>query len=83
MCTRAIYNLVRALAKPYVGAHVEFDGSMIKIWKVEEVKSDLHNLECGKVIESTGNVFVVKTYDGAVRIVEHEFLNIPSLGSYL
>lgn len=83
MSSRAIYNLVRALTKPYIGAHVEIDGIVIKIWKVEECKSDLHNLECGKVIESTGKVFVVKTYDGAIRVVEHEFINIPSLGSYL
>jgi len=29
-----IYNLVRALTKPYVGAHIEYNGKDIKIWNL-------------------------------------------------
>lgn len=79
----AIYNLVRALGHPYVGAHVELNGSEIKIWKVEEMKLDIKNLEPGKVLESSEDVFVVKTYDGAIKILKHEFISIPSVGTYL
>ncbi|WP_408641721.1 DUF4422 domain-containing protein [Sporofaciens musculi] len=37
MSVRAIYNLVRALAKPYVGAHFEYQGLEYKVWKVKEI----------------------------------------------
>jgi methionyl-tRNA formyltransferase len=83
MSSRGIYYLVRALTKPYVGAHIEKDGAEIKVWKVEEVKCDTKNVEPGKVLESSGKTFLVKTFDGSVRILEHEFTNLPTLGEYL
>ena len=83
MTSRAIYNLVRALARPYVGAHIDVNGEAIKVWKVEEICFDANNLEPGKVLESSENIFMVKTYDGAIRIVEHEFSSVPSAGMYL
>lgn len=83
MNSRAIYNLVRALAKPYIGAHVEFDGREIKVWRVEEVVCNAKNIEPGKIIESTGKEFKVKTSDGAINIIEHEFVPTPRVGMYL
>jgi methionyl-tRNA formyltransferase len=83
MSSRAVYNLVRALTKPYVGAHVIFNEAEVKVWKVEEISSNACNFEPGKVLESSGNEFVVKTYDGAIKIIEHEFSIVPSAGMYL
>ena len=57
MSSVAIYNLVRALTKPYVGAHIEYKG---------EVNSE-QNIESGKVLQSNENTIIVKTYDGNVR----------------
>ena len=83
MTSNAIYNLVRALTKPYIGAHIEYNGQDISIWKVEEINFDKNNIEFGKVIENDKKMIVVKTYDGAIKIVEHDFKELPKVGEYL
>ena len=83
MNSKAIYNLVRALTKPYVGAHIEYKGSDISIWRVEEASYDKINIEPGKVLKAEKNCIIIKTYDGAIRIVEHGFKEIPKEGEYL
>ena len=82
MCSLSIYNLVRALTKPYVGAHVVCKGEDVKIWKVSEVNCDLENIEPGKVLEVKDGTILVKCYDKAVRIIEHEFKQLPKVGEY-
>jgi len=83
MNSKAIYNLVRALAKPYIGAHLIYKEKEIKIWRVEEVKCNLKNIEPGKILEVKNNKILVKCYDNAVRILEHEFDELPKVGEYL
>ncbi|WP_107697501.1 formyltransferase family protein [Campylobacter concisus] len=83
MTSRAIYNLVRALTKPYVGAHVEYNGQDISIWKAEEVEFDQNNIEFGKVLENDGKSIVVKTYDKAIKIIDHDFKELPKVGEYI
>lgn len=78
-----IYNLVRALTKPYVGAHINYNGNEIKIWQVKEEKFSLKNIEPGKILESKDSQILVKTYDNAIRIIEHEFSELPKEGEYL
>ena len=83
MTSRAIYNLVRALTNPYVGAHVEYNEQDISIWNVEEVEFDQNNIEFGKVLENDGKSIVVKTYDKAIKIIDHGFKELPKVGEYL
>lgn len=83
MSSRAIYNLVRALTKPYIGAHCLYKSQEIKVWKVEEVRTNNNNIEPGKVLDSNENHLLVKNYDNAIKILEHEFNNIPKKGEYL
>lgn len=83
MSSSAIYNLVRALTKPYVGAHIEYIGKEVSIWKVEEVSYNQNNIEPGKVLDVENNFIVVKTYDGAIKILAHEFDELPTAGEYL
>ena len=83
MNSRDIYNLVRALTKPYIGAHVDYNGNEIKIWKVKEVKFNLNNHEPGKILEVKNNKILIKTFDGAVRLLEHDFENLPQENEYL
>ena len=83
MTSRAIYNLVRALTKPYVGAHVEYNGQDISIWKVEEIEFNQNNIEFGKILENDGKSVVVKTYDKAIKIIDHDFKELPKVGEYL
>ena len=83
MSSLAIYNLVRALTKPYVGAHLVYNGEEIKIWRINEEKCNLANIEPGKIIDIKGNAILVKCYDNAVWIVDHEFTELPEVGEYL
>ena len=84
MSSRAIYNLVRALTKPYVGAHFEYKGREYKVWKVKEIETDSYdNIECGKIIEVFGlNHFMIKVYDGLIEVVECDNIDLQA-GDYL
>ncbi len=83
MSSKAIYNLVRGLTKPYVGAHLVFEEKDIIIWKVEIFDYPYLNIECGKVLESNNDFIMVKTYDGAIKLLKHEFNILPKEGEYL
>jgi methionyl-tRNA formyltransferase len=83
MTSEAIYNLVRALAKPYGGAHVKYNQKEIIIWRVEIIRNLQENLESGKVLDVDDNKIIVKTYDGAIKIINHEFSKLPNIGEYL
>lgn len=86
MTTDSILRLVRALTKPYVGAHAVYQENDYIIWKAETVNSDLtkiKNIEPGKVIETSGQTFTVKTGDTLIKITEHEWSTIPQVGEYL
>ena len=50
MSARGIYNLVRALARPYAGAHCIYQNQVIKIWRTEITDLQYENIEPGKVI---------------------------------
>lgn len=73
MSSRSIYNLVRALTKPYVGAHFSFLGTDYKVWKCKEYGKEEHsNLEPGKILHAKDGRFVVKCGHGAIELVETE-----------
>ena len=83
MSSRAIYNLTRALTKPYVGAHIKYRGKNISIWKVKEVDVVKENIEPGSVLNANNKSFIVKSYDGAVEVIGHDFKILPQVGEYL
>ncbi|MGB5920475.1 formyltransferase family protein [Arcobacter sp.] len=83
MSSVAIYNLVRALTKPYVGTHIEYKGKDISVWKVKIITNAEQNIESGKVLKSNENTIIIKTYDGAIEMLEHEFKELPRVGEYL
>lgn len=70
MSSRSIYYLVRALTKPYVGAHFEYGDQEYKVWSVKEIQAnDYNNIEYGKVLKVISETsFVVKTGDGVLLI---------------
>lgn len=84
MSANAIYNLVRGLTRPYVGAHFLYAGNEYKVWKVKEVFSDDYsNIEPGKVLAIyEDGTFDVKTSDNLIRVIEHDFINLKP-GDYL
>lgn len=83
MPARGIYNLVRALTRPYVGAHCSTPGGDIKIWQGKLGPHGFHNCEPGKVLALDGDAILVKCGDGSLWLCEHEFLRPPKVGDYL
>lgn len=84
MSGQAIYNLVRALTRPYPGAHFLKDGQMVKVWKVDVVGAvGLENIECGKVLSVKSPAeFWVKAYGSVIHILECEPVLLEE-GEYL
>lgn len=83
MHSLSIYNLVRALTKPYVGAHIETAGGDIKVWKTSIVICEETNIEPGKILEVRDSKIKIKTADGAIWLDEHNFSPLPLIGEYL
>ena len=82
MSTKDICNLVRALSKPYAGAHCVYNGQEFKVWKVEPSNYIAKNIEPGKILNLHGNVIEVKTADASILVQEHEIVNLPVVNSY-
>lgn len=86
MGSMCIYNLVRALTKPYVGAHFKYNGNEYKVWKTKLIKNDSNlydNIEYGKVIKVKEDLsFIIKTGDGIIEVVDYERFPIKE-GDYI
>lgn len=78
MSSRGIYNLVRGLTRPYVGAHFVYKEKEIKVWKVSEIITNKYeNIEPGKVVEIyENNKIDIKVSDNVIRLEEWEYMEI-------
>ncbi len=83
MSAGTIHNLVRALDRPYVGAHCDWQGQSWKVWAVTVHPDAASNAEPGKVLYVEDRDIVVKCSGGAVRLIDHEFDSLPNVGEYL
>jgi len=86
MSSSSVYNLIRALARPYPGAHCVGNGKEVKLWAarvVDEEFEDVQHLEPGKVLVANADRIAVKCGKGVVSIRDHEFDEIPDTGDYL
>lgn len=85
MSSRAIYNLVRSLTKPYIGAHFVFNGNEYKVWKVQEIiTDDYRNIEPGRVININADGSIeVKSYDNLVKLIEYDKIESIEKGTCL
>jgi len=84
MSSKAIYNLVRAITHPYVGAHFIFNEQEIKVW-TSHVGPELgSHVEPGQLIEiNSENHLLIKTYDGSIWLKEHELIHPPGINEYI
>ncbi|TVL99726.1 MAG: formyl transferase [Candidatus Brocadia sp. WS118] len=82
MSTQTIYNLTRALTKPYVGAHVIFQSKEFKVWSCEIGPNFAPNLEPGKVLEVSEKGILVKTADSSIYLLNHEIDVTINEGDY-
>jgi len=70
MSALSIHNLIRALARPYVGAEFQFNGVSIKVWKSELVPGGKANLEPGLVLDVGDGGILVKAGSDCIRLCE-------------
>ena len=78
-----IYNLVRALSEPYIGAHFIYDNKIIKVWSCDIVKYALNNIEPGKVLSLSDEGILVKAGKDAIILKDIEPKICIELGEYL
>ena len=83
MTAASIYNLVRGLTHPYVGAHFLFRGKPIKAWRVAVISDVPPNIEPGKVLTVDGSGILVKAGEGAVQLLDISPLPDIYPGDYL
>lgn len=72
-----IYNLIRALTHPYVGAHTYLDNEKLTIWKSRLLHESAQVLEgktgkSGEIISLSDDGFIVETVDGVLEIIEYD-----------
>lgn len=83
MPARGVHNLVRALTRPYPGAHIAVEDGHVKVWRTRVEAGAPVNAEPGKVLAIEGGAPLVKCGEGAVWLVEHELAHVPGEGGYL
>lgn len=69
MPAAGIYNLVRGLTHPYVGAHFMHHGAEIKVWECRIVIDISDHIEPGKVLRFGADGPIIKTGDNAVELI--------------
>ena len=84
MNAEALHNLVRALSKPYVGAHFSFKGKIFKVWESSIVEEKISiNIEPGKILQKSSRRMIIKCGTGALSLLSFEDSNYFSEGIYL
>lgn len=83
MSAGSICNLVRALSKPYIGAHCLIDGQELKVWKAAVYVGASVNIEPGKVFMILDEKPVIKCGDEAIHLLLVEPKIVLKEGGYL
>jgi methionyl-tRNA formyltransferase len=83
MSSENIYNLVRALSRPYIGAHFIHHETKVKVWKVKIVDNKVANVEPGKVLAIINGMPSIKCGEASVLIEEMEPVIKLKSGDYL
>jgi methionyl-tRNA formyltransferase len=69
--TKRIYDLIRAVTRPYPGAYTLFNGQLLRVWSAKRVDVHYIGRVPGRVVEIRPGVgSVVLTGDGALLLTE-------------
>ena len=85
MCAVTIERLVRALTRPYGGAHIAIGDGEVKIWRAKALPlpEEYRNGEFGRVVAVKEREIMVRAGEGLVVLSDHEFEPLPAAGEYL
>jgi methionyl-tRNA formyltransferase len=80
----SIHNLVRALVRPYPGAHFDHKNTEVKVWKTSVGKQGYIDMEPGFVLGLDAERLHVQCGGGStIHLVAHELRSPVSRGDYL
>ena len=68
MSADSIFNLIKSLSKPYVGAHFEFEDDLITVWSAKIIDNKNSNIEPGKIIKNDPKGIIVKTGTNSIML---------------
>lgn len=77
--TREIYNLVRAVTRPFPGAFSYIGDNKIYLWKIQpfDTKITYENNQVGEIVEVFyNNQFVVRTKDYSIIVLDYTIDNL-------
>lgn len=83
MAAESIHNLVRGLTHPYDGAHFEYAGQQIKVWKTVVENHVPQHFEPGKILQNEHGKILIKAGIGGIRLLEFSPQVTLSPGAYL
>lgn len=76
--TIQVYNLVRALTHPYVGAHAYLEGKKVIVWRArlpnKPLSPEALGLPPGAVLARADSGFNIRTGNGYLTVLEYEVL---------
>lgn len=74
MDVHQVYNLVRAVTRPYPGAFAEIDGALRRIWRAQpfDTRITYPDAAYGEVVERFGDKLIVNCLGGLLLIDDHE-----------
>lgn len=67
---RGVYNLVRALTRPYVGASARLGGRDVIVWRARRSDAPGGTVEPGTIVRVGGGIMSVATGDGTIDLLE-------------
>ena len=81
--TLRTYNLIRALTRPYVGAHTFYQGRKLRVWRSalpsRPTVAGGNKARAGTVVGHGDSGLLVKTGDGYLRVLEYDAAETGSL----
>jgi methionyl-tRNA formyltransferase len=78
-----VYNLVRALTRPYVGAHCRYKDAEPKVWAAALEAAPDAGAQPGEILNVEGAAITIQCAVGAVILIDHEITNLPAAGDVL
>ncbi|TQR33818.1 methionyl-tRNA formyltransferase [Campylobacter sp. MIT 99-7217] len=70
LSTREIFNFIRALNAPNLGASAFIKDKEIKLFKSKIIQDDFKNSKTGAIVQKDDKSFIVKTKDGALKVLK-------------
>lgn len=83
MSAKSIYNLVRALTRPYPGAEFQLGDQVIRVWKVKVIENLNSSIEPGKILMSGNKNLIVKCGEDSVELLETDPFTLNKDQAYL